>query len=152
MSRDRSVRDFQFEEQGAVAAAFTREFGSGYPSDPATKAWLEKNMDPLFGFPSLVRFSWSTCETILDNKGVKVTWECDADEEEGAGQMKLQMPGAAPVVAKGPKGKNPQKRHSFFRTRGMALVTDSVLGGSRGGASVGQKRARDDDYEDDEYI
>jgi len=29
-------------------------------SDPDTKAWLRKNVDPIFGFPSFVRFSWST--------------------------------------------------------------------------------------------
>jgi hypothetical protein len=43
-------------------------------ADAATKAWLTKALDPVFGFPSLVRFSWQTCETILDSDGVKVDW------------------------------------------------------------------------------
>lgn len=38
---------------------FGRAFGSGYPGDGVTKAWLATHVDPVFGFPSLVRFSWS---------------------------------------------------------------------------------------------
>jgi len=29
-------------------------------SDPVTKAWLRNNVDRIFGFPTFVRFSWST--------------------------------------------------------------------------------------------
>ena len=43
-------------------------------ADPMTKAWLLAHMDPVFGFPSLVRFSWATCKTILDASGVPVQW------------------------------------------------------------------------------
>ncbi|KAJ3268624.1 Ribonuclease H2 subunit A [Terramyces sp. JEL0728] len=50
-------------------------FGSGYPSDPNTKQWLVDHLDPVFGYPNTVRFSWSTCDTILESKGVAVAWE-----------------------------------------------------------------------------
>lgn len=43
-------------------------------SDPKTKAWLLKYLDPVFGFPQFVRFSWSTAQTLLDSKGVTVHW------------------------------------------------------------------------------
>lgn len=36
-------------------------------SDPLTKNFLNNNMDDIFGFPSLVRFSWSTAGKILDD-------------------------------------------------------------------------------------
>ncbi len=36
----------------------TTAFGSGYPGDPDTKRWLEASIDPVFGFPALVRFRW----------------------------------------------------------------------------------------------
>ncbi len=48
--------------------------GSGYPSDPTTKAWLKGNIDPLFGYGENVRFSWKTVTDALLNKIPKVTW------------------------------------------------------------------------------
>jgi hypothetical protein len=34
-------------------------------------------MDPVFGFPSLVRFSWQTTDTLLESSAVPVTWEAE---------------------------------------------------------------------------
>lgn len=48
--------------------------GSGYPGDPLTKAWLGDNMEPVFGYPSIVRFSWSTVKDLLEERGVPVEW------------------------------------------------------------------------------
>uniref|UniRef100_A0A3P8Z620 Ribonuclease n=1 Tax=Esox lucius TaxID=8010 RepID=A0A3P8Z620_ESOLU len=53
----------------------------GYFRDPKTKAWLLKYLDPVFGYPQFVRFSWSTAQTLLDSKAVPVHW--DDDEEDG---------------------------------------------------------------------
>lgn len=38
------------------------ELGSGYPSDPTTVEWMRVNMDEVFGYPNLIRFSWATYE------------------------------------------------------------------------------------------
>ena len=43
-----------------VGERFGRTFGCGYPGDAITKKWLRDSFDPVFGFPSYVRFSWST--------------------------------------------------------------------------------------------
>jgi ribonuclease H2 subunit A len=43
--------------------------GSGYPGDPVTKAFLRNIIDPVFGFPSLVRFTWSTASKLLEERG-----------------------------------------------------------------------------------
>ena len=43
-------------------------------SDPKTKAWMAKYLDPVFGYPQFVRFSWSTAQTLLDSKAVPVHW------------------------------------------------------------------------------
>jgi hypothetical protein len=43
-------------------------------ADPETKAWLQKHVDPVFGFPNLVRFSWSTCARILETSAVAIQW------------------------------------------------------------------------------
>jgi ribonuclease H2 subunit A len=63
VTRDRALRDFVIQEAGlpgapapAAEVAAATKFGSGYPADPDTKAWLQASIDPVFGFPSLVRF------------------------------------------------------------------------------------------------
>ena len=49
-------------------------FGCGYPSDPATRRWLEDHADRVFGYPSLIRFSWKTCTTFLAKHASTVKW------------------------------------------------------------------------------
>jgi ribonuclease H2 subunit A len=43
-------------------------------SDPATKKFLAENIDPVFGFPDFVRFSWSTAAQILEKEAAVVAW------------------------------------------------------------------------------
>lgn len=43
-------------------------------TDPVTKKFLLDNIDPVFGYPQLVRFSWSTAGKLLDEKAVLVEW------------------------------------------------------------------------------
>jgi hypothetical protein len=35
----------------------------------------QENFHPVFGFPGIVRFSWKTAEKIVEEKGVRLTWE-----------------------------------------------------------------------------
>lgn len=42
--------------------------GSGYPGDPRTVRYLEQTLDPVFGWAGIVRFSWATAKTMLDEK------------------------------------------------------------------------------------
>lgn len=70
--------------------------GSGYPSDPATKSFLESSKHPLFGWGEHVRFSWSTAARALavEEGGVAFEWEDDDDgdgengNKRGAGQKR----------------------------------------------------------------
>ncbi|KAM6972642.1 ribonuclease H2 subunit A [Aplochiton taeniatus] len=78
VARDHCVKGWNFAEDLKEVDA---EYGSGYPADPKTKAWLLKYLDPVFGYPQFVRFSWSTAQTLLDSKAVPVHW--DDDEEDG---------------------------------------------------------------------
>ncbi|GAA99968.1 uncharacterized protein L969DRAFT_53476 [Mixia osmundae IAM 14324] len=57
-----------------VAESDDSDFGSGYPGDPRTVAWLERNMDPVFGFPAVARFSWATVKNMLEKKAAHVRW------------------------------------------------------------------------------
>uniref|UniRef100_A0A1J3CEH3 Ribonuclease n=1 Tax=Noccaea caerulescens TaxID=107243 RepID=A0A1J3CEH3_NOCCA len=81
VTRDRALREWLVEETGEN---INTNFGSGYPGDPETKAWLEQHKHSVFGFPSLVRFSWGTCTTHLKSE-VEVAWESDETEENGFG-------------------------------------------------------------------
>ena len=90
----------------------SKEFGSGYPSDPLCKQWLVQNLDPLFGFPSVVRFSWKPARDLIEERAAVVEFEADLDEEEDKGQRKLSF-GAKP----GPPA--PRKRHSYFSSRNL---------------------------------
>ena len=90
MTRDVEISTWKFIEPGFSSQG---PLGSGYPggtwshgglwfqghnahcyADAVTKAWLRKNMDPVFGFPSLVRFSWSTSKKLVDSEAVDVEW------------------------------------------------------------------------------
>ncbi|GFQ06877.1 ribonuclease h2 subunit a [Phtheirospermum japonicum] len=61
VTRDRSLRDWVLDE---TEENLQRNFGSGYPGDPQTKAWLKDHQHPVFGFPTLVRFSWEHAQHI----------------------------------------------------------------------------------------
>ena len=93
------------------------DVGSGYPGDPKTKAWLEENikLQPLFGFQPHVRFSWSTCVTLMDKNCCTVEWECD-DEGEAAGQPSL-------TAMMSGEGKKLKARHSYYRARKLQRVS-----------------------------
>jgi ribonuclease H2 subunit A len=78
VNRDRIIADWEFKEK----VNFSREFGCGYPSDPITKKWLRKTIDPVFGFPNMVRFSWKTTKDLIDERGKECFWENYVEEDE----------------------------------------------------------------------
>ncbi|KAJ8587553.1 ribonuclease HII [Rhizopogon salebrosus TDB-379] len=86
VTRDACVDGWTFEElleedSGATSREdWNREFGSGYPSDPRTQAWIKNSVDPTFGFPSLVRFSWTTVKVILEKSAHSVKWIDEGQE------------------------------------------------------------------------
>ncbi|CAG8668040.1 10245_t:CDS:2, partial [Acaulospora morrowiae] len=75
VTRDHILKKWKFVEKNLD---LNKSFGSGYPSDPNTTEWLKNNIDPVFGFPRIMRFSWATCETILEKDAVSVTWSEEA--------------------------------------------------------------------------
>ena len=58
VTRDFDLNHWKFKEKGLEGISM--EYGCGYPSDPKAKAWLQNVYEPVYGFPSLVRFSWKT--------------------------------------------------------------------------------------------
>lgn len=71
VTRDKEIEDWKYREPGFVPKG---PLGSGYPGDAITKEWIKMNTDTIFGFPSLVRFSWSTSRDLLEKEATMVEW------------------------------------------------------------------------------
>nr|XP_056718336.1 ribonuclease H2 subunit A [Euleptes europaea] len=114
VARDRAVKNWKFVEDLEDAAL---DYGSGYPNDPKTKEWLAQNLDPVFGYPQFVRFSWSTAQTILESKAVPVCWD---DSEDDPSQRSAQS-----LLSFFARKDAPIKRplHRFFHERKLETAT-----------------------------
>lgn len=116
VARDQAVKNWQFVES---LQDLDSDYGSGYPNDPKTKAWLRKHVDPVFGFPQFVRFSWSTAQAILEKEAESVTWEDSAAEEDP------ERPGriTSYFLSQGPQTCRPQLPHRYFQERGLEAAS-----------------------------
>uniref|UniRef100_A0A0M3ILT9 Ribonuclease n=1 Tax=Ascaris lumbricoides TaxID=6252 RepID=A0A0M3ILT9_ASCLU len=108
VTRDGVLRDWVFVEGDVTVPE--GGYGSGYPGDPNTRKFLVTSIDPVFGYSSLVRFSWKTAEMILEKSAFPCKWE-----EPGAVQLSswFQL---------GPKEEWPPIRHAFFNDRFISNV------------------------------
>ncbi|KAJ0183274.1 hypothetical protein K1T71_001250 [Dendrolimus kikuchii] len=114
VTRDHALKVWQFLE--GLEMDHT-EFGSGYPGDPLTKKFIREQIDNVFGYPLLVRFSWSTAETMLLEKAAICTFE-DIDESPKKINMKSISSFFAP---KSEDGIKTRKRHKFFEERYLSF-------------------------------
>jgi len=118
VTRDFRLRNWQFKETIPNVAT---KFGSGYPSDPATKAWLRSNSDPVFGFPSVIRFSWKTTTNVLNDSCVDVAWSgADEEDTQDGGQTKLTFSSKKQQDVESKR----IDRYRFFSENNMEIVTD----------------------------
>jgi ribonuclease H2 subunit A len=71
VNRDRSVANvasiMRETDENLKNKIANVELGSGYPSDERTKDWLKATIDPVFLFPSIVRFSWDTVNQMAES-------------------------------------------------------------------------------------
>jgi len=93
----------------------SKQIGSGYPGDPITKKWIGTATDPIFGFPSIVRFSWATAKKIIVESCAPATWEDDGDSDDDD---------TPSVLSFFKKPDAPKKRHRFFFERCLEGVGD----------------------------
>lgn len=126
VTRDRVLREWVLEE---TAENMHRDFGSGYPGDPETKAWLDHHKHSVFGFPALVRFSWGTCATYLKD-GIQIVWESEEVDENSSNsgtskrQLKLSKLGFTGCKRKTEDiESNGKGRSKFFQARKLQLLT-----------------------------
>ncbi|KAG7238447.1 hypothetical protein INR49_030954 [Caranx melampygus] len=116
VARDRVVKGWDFAED---LTEVDTDYGSGYPNDPKTKAWLLKYLDPVFGYPQFVRFSWSTAQTLMDSKAVTVHWDDDEEDGEKAAQRQSNRSMLSYFASSaGGNNKNPtHQTHRFLTER-----------------------------------
>ncbi|XP_004291715.1 PREDICTED: ribonuclease H2 subunit A [Fragaria vesca subsp. vesca] len=124
VTRDRALREWVFDE---TAGALHKNFGSGYPGDPVTTAWLQNHKHSVFGFPSLVRFSWGTCTPYFKDIA-EVLWESVDDDgssnSNGKRQLKLSNFGVTTSKKKIEEIESSGKgRCKFFFARKFEQVT-----------------------------
>ena len=97
--RDRMISNGTFHEIQLNQRRHSMKIGSGYPSDPICKEWLTTDgmIDPIFTFPSIVRFSWAPIKKLILQKAtldmggenttppfvVPIVFAADIDNEEG---------------------------------------------------------------------
>uniref|UniRef100_A0A8B9JLW6 Ribonuclease n=1 Tax=Astyanax mexicanus TaxID=7994 RepID=A0A8B9JLW6_ASTMX len=120
VARDRVVKDWKFaEDLGEVDT----EYGSGYPNDPKTKSWMLKYLDPVFGYPQFVRFSWSTAQTLMDSKAVTVHWDDDEEDGEKAAARQNNTSMLSYFGRNKPAGQTQTREtHRFFTERRLQTV------------------------------
>eukprot|EP00094_Tigriopus_californicus_P000865 TCALIF_00835-PA protein Name:"Similar to CG13690 Ribonuclease H2 subunit A (Drosophila melanogaster)" AED:0.44 eAED:0.44 QI:0/0/0/0.5/1/1/2/0/347 len=117
-TRDRALKEWPFPEGSLTDSQSTAGWGSGYPGDPMTKKFLQDNVDPVFGFPSVVRFSWKTAANILENKAVRFEFE----EIEAAEDEYAQNNPSIKDYFFSTKTKSDIKRPNFFKDAGLISV------------------------------
>lgn len=76
--------------------------------DPKTQAFLRQQLDPVFGYRGMVRFSWATVKVLLEKQGHACAWADDAQQ---------QQPSAAAYFSGDDKG-----RPKLWRDLGLAGV------------------------------
>lgn len=91
VTRDSELENWAFRETAEKGSEFSRAFGCGYPGDEKVRDWLDEETHPLFGWPSLVRFSWKPCKDRLKSNGVQVEWGDSDDEDEDMGDSDGKM-------------------------------------------------------------
>lgn len=118
-SRDAIIANWKWSEKPNYEPKDSYEYGSGYPSDPKCKSWLDGNcnVDAPFGFPDFVRFSWAPAKNVLKVAGEKsghvVNWEADEDDESGGKQSSMD----SFVVSKKADGKGRNSKSMEERRR-----------------------------------
>jgi ribonuclease H2 subunit A len=112
--RDHLLNDWPCED---TRICKDRDWGCGYPGDKNTVRWMAENLNPVFGWPNLVRFSWGPAAEVLDKNpqahGVHpVRWP----EEDGADatQQQQQRDSMAAFLGRANKRQKVPDRHRLL--------------------------------------
>ncbi|OQR86080.1 ribonuclease H2 subunit A [Achlya hypogyna] len=111
VTRDAKVSEWTWEHP---SLKLPTDYGSGYPGDPKTKQWLAAHIDTVFGYPSILRFSWGTLESYQDRMAA-VVWPHDKEDAPAGTQSikSFMQPGA-----------KKRKRTPYFVANHLELATE----------------------------
>lgn len=118
VTRDHALKVWKCEELDNVSY---KDFGSGYPSDPVTKQFLRDNCNPVFGFPNLVRFSWSTASAVLEQNAYNVEFE---ETDEKSDVFPANSVSITSFFKSMKKDKTEKVKHEFFRERYLNVCNE----------------------------
>lgn len=112
VTRDHALKVWTFPEDIGIT---NEQFGSGYPGDPVTKQFLVDYCDPIFGYPQLVRFSWSTSEQALEKLAYHV--ECEDIDDPGKKTIPANNTSITSFFKLTSNKPAEKTRHEFFTQR-----------------------------------
>eukprot|EP00339_Tiarina_fusa_P019384 CAMPEP_0117033298 /NCGR_PEP_ID=MMETSP0472-20121206/23805_1 /TAXON_ID=693140 ORGANISM="Tiarina fusus, Strain LIS" /NCGR_SAMPLE_ID=MMETSP0472 /ASSEMBLY_ACC=CAM_ASM_000603 /LENGTH=182 /DNA_ID=CAMNT_0004742181 /DNA_START=1 /DNA_END=545 /DNA_ORIENTATION=- len=123
--RDRILLDWEFKED---IPKVSRSFGSGYPGDQTTKDWLVDTREHVFGFPTLVRYSWSTTTNSLQDaapvhwsyEDIQAMEEINAHSRMSDTKKETLQEANDRALKNKTTQRNLQKRYKFFSSNGMS--------------------------------
>lgn len=84
-------------------------------------------MNKVFGFPEIVRFSWSSCSRILEESALPVNWNDPiiSFEESSAGK-KRSAPGAANLKQTSFNARDGEKKEKNFLSAYKCKVINEI--------------------------
>ncbi|KAL1171899.1 hypothetical protein V6Z11_A05G313500 [Gossypium hirsutum] len=126
VTRDRALREWVLEETSETCIGVL-VLDIQEVENPETKAWLAHHKHSIFGFPTLVRFSWGTCTSYYKDM---VEVESDkVDEDVGYGSSGKQLKLSNIGFGKASKRKieeiesSGKGRCKFFHSRKLEQLT-----------------------------
>ncbi|KAJ1898492.1 hypothetical protein LPJ66_002707 [Kickxella alabastrina] len=125
VTRDAHLSRWVFAE-AKLQNNMSNVYGSGYPGDPNTIRWLKESLDQVFGYPGIIRFSWSTCARILLEQAVAVVWADDEDAPNNASLVKYFAQAKASSAAAAGSDNPARPRSKFFGHRRPINISVSL--------------------------
>jgi ribonuclease H2 subunit A len=120
VSRDHLLKDWIWHETSI--SELDKNFGSGYPGDDTCVQWMLRAQQNVFGFPNLVRFSWSTTrEAMIKNGSCNIKFECD-DDGDSSGMENI----STIFSAVGQKKAKLKRSHYFIHKKMKLLIPEDM--------------------------
>ncbi len=120
VSRDHLLKDWIWHETSI--SELDKNFGSGYPGDDTCVQWMLRAQQNVFGFPNLVRFSWSTTrEAMIKNGSCNIKFECD-DAGDSSGMENI----STIFSAAGQKKAKLKRSHYFIHKKMKLLIPEDM--------------------------